>query len=56
MVAHGGQTLNELLADMGITRRHYNRCVTENKIPYKGLVDWCLKNNVSLDEIMIEEK
>ena len=56
MLMRSGQTLNEMLSDMGITRRHYNRCIEINKIPYKGLVDWCIKNDAPLDKILLEEK
>jgi len=56
MKNHSGQGLQQMLTDMGISRRHYNRCLGKNQIPYKGLVDWCMKNDAKLDEILLEEK
>ena len=52
----GGQTNAELATDMGVTEVHFYRCVRTNKIPYQGIIEWCLLNNVALEDVLLKEK
>lgn len=51
-----GQTIAELAEDMEVTERRIYQCVKTNKIPYKGIINWCLLNNVPLEDILTKEK
>lgn len=55
MAEHKTQSILELTKTMDITRRRYNQCLNSGQIPYKGVMNWCLAMNVSLDEILLEE-
>lgn len=51
-----GQTNEELAQEMQIAEGHLYRCVRTNKIPYQGVIEWCLINNVPLEDILTKEK
>ena len=51
-----GQTNYEIACDMETTERHLYECVSANKIPYKGVINWCLEHDVPLEDILTKEK
>ena len=36
---------------LGIAPTRLSTCTTKNNIPYKEIVEWCIKNNESLDVV-----
>lgn len=49
-------TDKKIAEDMDISYRHLLGCLDKGKIPYKGIVEWCKTNEVSIDHVMIKDK